>query len=67
MLPKQASIRQTYTMRFEVFENERYSPISKWSSQSLLINDRGSLSTEDGNVDVIYVWLYVLIRALMHL
>ena len=32
---------------FQVFENERYSPLSKWSSKSLFPTDRHPITTID--------------------
>jgi hypothetical protein len=36
--------------KIEIFRNERYSPISGWSCEGLLMTDRGKYSTSDGNV-----------------
>jgi hypothetical protein len=32
----------------EIYENQRYSPLSGWSSKGLLLTDRSAYSTEDG-------------------
>ena len=34
----------------EIFENERFSPISGWSSKGLLITDRKAFSNRDGSL-----------------
>lgn len=36
--------------KIEIYRNERYSPISGWSCEGLLMTDRGKYSTSDGNV-----------------
>ncbi len=36
------------TRRIEVFENERYSPLSGWSAKALLLTDRKAFSNNDG-------------------
>jgi len=36
--------------KVEIYENERYSPVSGWSSRSLLITDRGVYSNGDGSM-----------------
>ena len=33
----------------EIFENERFSPMSGWSSKGLLMTDRKAFSTRDGS------------------
>jgi hypothetical protein len=33
----------------EVYENERYIPLSGWSTKGLMITDRSAYSTEDGS------------------
>ena len=33
---------------FQLFENERYSPLSKWSAKGLLPTDRHAITTQDG-------------------
>lgn len=38
------------TRLIEVYENERYSPISGWSSRGLLMTDRDKFSNNDGSV-----------------
>ena len=35
--------------KIEVFENERYIPLSGWGSKGLLISDRSAYSTKDGS------------------
>jgi len=37
-----------YTRRVEIYENERYSPISGWSPKALGLTDRKALSNHDG-------------------
>jgi hypothetical protein len=33
----------------EVYENERYIPLSGWSTKGLMMTDRSAYSTEDGS------------------
>lgn len=37
------------TRRVEIFENERYSPLSGWSAKALLLTDRKAFSNNDGS------------------
>lgn len=38
-----------HTKRIEIYENERYSPLSGWSPKALLLTDRKALSNHDGS------------------
>lgn len=35
----------------EVYENERYIPLSGWSTKGLMMTDRSAYSTEDGSAN----------------
>ena len=37
------------TRMVELYENERYSPLTGWSSRGLLLTDRSAYSTKDGS------------------
>ena len=37
----------------EVYENERYIPLSGWSSKGLLISDRSAYSTKVSDINII--------------
>ena len=39
------------TRKVEVYENERYIPLSGWSSKGLLISDRSAFGTKDGSAN----------------
>lgn len=39
----------TFVREIEVYENERYMPLSGWSSKGLMLTDRSAYSTEDGS------------------
>ena len=41
----------TFVREIEVYENERYMPLSGWSSKGLMITDRSAYSTEDGSAN----------------
>lgn len=38
-----------FVKRIELYENERYSPMSGWSTKGLLLTDRKGLSSQDGS------------------
>lgn len=41
--------RAVQVRKFQLFQNERYSPLSKWSSKGLLVTDRSAITTFDGS------------------
>lgn len=43
-----SSVGKNITRLVEIFENERYSPLSGWSAKGLLLTDRKALSNHDG-------------------
>lgn len=44
-----SSVGKNITRKVEIFENERYSPLSGWSAKGLLLTDRKALSNHDGS------------------
>ena len=46
-----AHMDNSFVREIEVFENERYIPISGWSTKGLLMTDRSAYSTEDGSAN----------------
>ncbi len=38
-----------HTKKIEIYENERYSPMSGWSAKGLLLTDRRAWSNHDGS------------------
>lgn len=41
-------MENVYSWDVEIYENQRYMPLSGWSSKGLMLTDRSAFSTEDG-------------------
>lgn len=41
----------SFVREIEVYENERYIPLSGWSTKGLLMTDRSAYSNEDGSAN----------------
>lgn len=44
-------MKDRVTRKIEVYENERYIPLSGWGSKGLLISDRSAFGTRDGSAN----------------